>query len=60
MFAEEVFKEPELYVFRVEEKHLYSSNYIKAFSETNQSDDFLTAEERIVLADELKWFLAVR
>ena len=49
-----------LLCFRLEEKHLYSSNFLRNIVATLEDDDKMDAADRTSLLNELKWFLAVR
>ena len=46
--------------FRFEEKHLYSSSFLRNYVDTLEDDEEMEAANRASFLDELKWFLAVR
>ena len=53
-------KSPQLLCFRLEEKHLYLSEFLENFISTLEDDDVMDAADKDSLLSELKWFLAVR
>ena len=46
--------------FRFEEKHLYSSNFLRNFVASLEDDNEIDSADRTSLLNELKWFLGVR
>ena len=46
--------------FRLEEKHLYPSEFLQNFITTLEEDDDMEAANKDSLLSELRWFLAVR
>ena len=46
--------------FRLEEKHLYPSEFLQNFINILEEDDDMEAADKDSLLSELRWFLAVR
>ena len=49
-----------LLCFRLEEKHLHSTDFLRNFVALLEDDDEMDATHRDSFLSELKWFLAVR
>ena len=51
---------PIMLCFRLEEKHLYPSDFLQNFVMTLEEDEDMDAADKESLLSELRWFLAVR
>ena len=51
---------PLMLCFRFEEKHLYSSNFLRNFVVSLEDDEDMEATDMTSMLNELKWFLALR